>query len=159
MTIFNKDNLQDELLHGLNHILDGCLAADAVAGGGDFCQSVWRSQYAMTELKMGSSPVEKINVVRLEPPQGLLDGAPDKLGVVPELTAAVWPHIVAKFGGQEDLRASVSYRLFTDFRDVRRVERLKQKKVGRRTSFRLPVRSNQLPNRSSLSPYRAAVSQ
>lgn len=49
-------------------------------------------------------PVQQINVIRLQPPQGLLDGTADELGIVPELTAAVWPDIVAELGGQKDLQ-------------------------------------------------------
>lgn len=51
-----------------------------------------------------SLPVEQIDVFSLELPQALSDGRTDILCVITDLTAALWSHMVAKLGGEEDLR-------------------------------------------------------
>ncbi len=64
-------------------------------------QKFWVALGVTPDASAGSYclPVQQINIVRLQPPQGLLDGTADELGIISELTAAVRPDIVAELGG------------------------------------------------------------
>jgi hypothetical protein len=43
--------------------------------------------------------IYQINIIRLEPPQGLLHGAADELRIIPKLAAAVGTDMVTELGG------------------------------------------------------------
>ncbi len=48
-------------------------------------------------------PIQKINVICLQPLQAFSNSHVDVLGIVPDLATTVWRHMVAEFCGEEYL--------------------------------------------------------
>lgn len=79
------------------------------------------------------------------------DGFSDVLWLISDLAATLRGDVIAKLGGEEDLKGSQSVGISSHTGFPHRLYLF--------TSSRLPVRSNHFPSNCSLSPYRAAESQ
>ncbi len=93
-----RRGVRDVFFHGVDDFFNGCFAAEAMAG---------KVSGRVRKIKAGSAnkPVQKIYIIGLQPLEAFCNRHVNVFAVVADLAPTIGRHMVAKLGGQEDLRS------------------------------------------------------